>query len=239
MRKDKVLTMLAALRRHAWVWVAAAAWALAPSSSRAGFLTYLVSLDTTSLKNQPGQGPYYLDFQLSDGSGNGGDGNNTVLISQLSLGGGALVGAGVPSGGAAGDLSSAVTITDSQFFNDFNQQLTPGSSLSFQVSLTQNVGAGEAPPLGAPDEFTFALQHGALPSDIPTANFNDAFVTIDVTPPSLTVTPASSAAGSGFDVPTPSVAPSATAVPEPAALWLFALGAGALGALRGFRAGAG
>jgi len=225
--------MLVALRQHAWVWAAVAAWVLAPSAGRAGFVTYQVTFpDTTSLKNQPGQGPYYLDFQFTDGGGPG-DANNTVVISHLALGGGALVGAGAPSGGVTGDLSSAVTMTDSAFFNEFSQQFTPGSSLAFQVSLSQNVGPGENPSAGGtPDEFSFAILHGAPPSEIPTTNFNDAFVTIDVTAPSLTVTPAASAAGSGFDVPAPSVVPAATAVPEPAALWLFALGAAGLGALR-------
>src|SRR5689334_16412724 len=131
--------MRATLRRYAWVWLAVAAWAMTASAARADFLTYRVTLDTTSLQSQPGQGPYYLDFQFNDGSGNG-DGNNTVVISHLALGGGSLVGPGVPTGGASGSLSSAVTLSDSQFFNDFNQQFAPGGSLSFQVSLSQNVG---------------------------------------------------------------------------------------------------
>jgi hypothetical protein len=76
--------------------------------------------------------------------------------------------------------------------------------------------------LGTPDEFTFTIQHGAAQSDIPRTNFNEAFVAIDITSPALTVAPA----GSGFDVPAPSVALSETAVPEPAALWLFVLGLG-------------
>ncbi|HZT82253.1 MAG TPA: NF038129 family PEP-CTERM protein [Gemmataceae bacterium] len=225
--------MLVALRQHAWVWAAVAAWVLAPSAGRAGFVTYQVTFpDTTSLKNQPGQGPYYLDFQFTDGGGPG-DANNTVVISHLALGGGALVGAGAPSGGVTGDLSSAVTMTDSAFFNEFSQQFTPGSSLAFQVSLSQTIGPGEdSASGGTPDEFSFAILHGAARDEIATTNFNDAFVTIDVTSPSLTVTPAGSAAGSGFDVPAPSVVPSAAAAPEPAALWLFALGAGGLGALR-------
>jgi hypothetical protein len=229
--------MLATLRCYAWVCLAAAAWALAPSPSRAGMITYTVTFpDTTSLENQPGRGPYYLDFQFNDGSGAGGDGNNTVIISRLSLGGGALVGTGVPSGGTTGDLSFAVTITDSTFFNDFNQQFTPGSSLSFQVSLTQIVGPGEDPSAGGvPDEFTFAIQYTdplTGQTDIPTTNFNAAFATIDVTSPALTVTPSGSDVSSGFDVPAPGVTPSATAVPEPTSLSLALLGLAVLGVRR-------
>lgn len=105
-----------------------------------------VTVDTSTLSG----GLYYIDFQLNDGNGVG-DGNNTATISGFSFGGGTVTGAATSFGGVSGNLSSAITLIDTDPFNEFFQAFIPGSYLSFMVQLSNN-------PNGAiPDTFGFAL----------------------------------------------------------------------------------
>jgi len=127
-----------------------------------------VSLQTSPLIENPAPGrepippppgPFYIDFQLNDGSGTG-DQNNHVQIENFM--GGTLV--GPPKfriGGATGSLGpgSSVSIIDGQFLNEFTQQFEPGSMLSFMVTLSTN--PGEIPPT-TPDVFAFSILDGAL-----------------------------------------------------------------------------
>ncbi|HWA24733.1 MAG TPA: NF038129 family PEP-CTERM protein [Lacunisphaera sp.] len=107
----------------------------------------LVTLNTSSLT---AGGTYYVDFQLNNGSGGAG---NSAAISGFTFGGGGVF---TPTdigliGGAAGDLSSTVWLNDSSPFNEFFQAFTAGSSLSFDLRLSNNVDA----PI--PDIFGFAI----------------------------------------------------------------------------------
>src|SRR5213075_2492166 len=79
-------------------------------------LIFNVSLKTSPLIGNSA-GPFYVDFQLNDGSGIG-DGNNTVTINNFLFDGGNLVGSPLPPiGGASGSLFSFVSITDNSFLN--------------------------------------------------------------------------------------------------------------------------
>src|SRR5947208_12977896 len=81
-------------------------------------LTFDVSLDTSGLMGHPA-GPFYIDFQLNDGSGNFTIGVNTVTIGNFTFGppGGAT---GTPHlfGGATGSLTNpnGVTLMDNTAF---------------------------------------------------------------------------------------------------------------------------
>jgi hypothetical protein len=131
-----------------------------------------VSLDTSSLAGNA-NGPFYVDLQLNDGSGNG-DANNAATVSNFSFGGGAVQGATTLIGGASGDMSGTVTLVDSGFFNLFAQAVNPGGLLSFEVLLTANTDAGLSP-----DEFSFSLLDGSgIP--IPTASLQSALVVVDI-----------------------------------------------------------
>lgn len=100
----------------------------------------------------PGAQPFTLDFYLSDGSGTM-DNNTSLTISNFNLGGGTLSGSPtLTGGGASGDTSAGVTLSDSDFFNEFQQIFNPGSFLSFQVSFNGGVDAG-----GTPDLFAFLI----------------------------------------------------------------------------------
>lgn len=140
-----------------------------------------VSLGTSGLIGHPA-GPFYIDFQLNDGSGTG-DANNMVTINNFMFDGGNAVGSPLPSiGGASGSLSSSVSITDSGFVNEFTQQFNPGDTLSFSVVLlTTNL----EPPGLPPDAFSFSILDSLL-SPIPTTNFADAFIFININSKKLT-----------------------------------------------------
>ena len=75
--------------------------------------------------------PFYLDFQFIDG---GNLGNNTVSVSNFSFGGGAAVGAATLFDGAIGDFASGVTFDNSGPSQEFYQQFTPGTVISFDVA---------------------------------------------------------------------------------------------------------
>jgi hypothetical protein len=202
--------------------VALALFALRTTAANADFITYNVTLDTSGLAaNFPGQALFAVDFQLNDGSGAGGDGNNTATITNFSVDGGHLSelnpGGTPPGSDVSGILSSTLTITDAGSlggFNDYNQAFVPGSILSFNVELSTNVSSSEQT---TPDEFSFAVysnNFGSLAS----------LLTIDITSPNPTVTTSGGLLGNGFQVPPPDV----SAVPEPTSLSLFGLGLGAL-----------
>jgi hypothetical protein len=145
-------------------------------------LMFDVTLVTSGLVgiNQPAA-PFFIDFQLNDGSGNL-SGVNTAIISNFNFGGGVSSGPPHLVGGAMGDLDTAVTLTDNaHFLNEFFQQLIPQDVLSFHVSLTTNVDSGPTP-----DAFSFSiLDRSGAP--IPTTNFADAFIFININSANLTV----------------------------------------------------
>ena len=146
---------------------------LAASTSHATSIGFNVSLDTSPLIGSSA-GPFYIDFQLNDGSGVG-DANNTVMINSFLFGGGNAVGSPVLTiGGASGNLLSSVSITDSAFLNEFAQQFDPGSTLRFHVNLTTNVDAGLTP-----DAFSFSiLDHTLAP--LPTTGLGDALLLVNI-----------------------------------------------------------
>jgi hypothetical protein len=103
-----------------------------------------VSLDTSKLASDY-TGPIGLDFELI------GTNANTITVSNFAFGSGSPgPGSAFLTGGASGDLSGTVSLTDTaNFFSDFNQQFTPGATLTFTVDTTL-----VAPPSGGiPDNF--------------------------------------------------------------------------------------
>jgi hypothetical protein len=181
-------------------FVATAALALASAAS--ADIQFRVQLDTSSLVSNP-SGPFTLDFQLNDGSGLG-DANNWASISNLTFGGGSASSGTVwTMGGASGDLGSSVALVDSDpLLNDFTQGFTPGSWLSFDVSLSTNVDAGLTP-----DEFSFAILDSNF-FNLPTTSLGtDTFVQVAIDSANPSVLTAASLDGA---IPAPSVTP----VPE-------------------------
>jgi hypothetical protein len=186
-----------------------------------GTSAYNVSLNTSPLIGHVA-GPFALEFQFNDGSGTN-DANNTAMLDRFSFSGGTVNGLPSVSGGASGDTTAAVTLTDSSFFNQFVQSFTPGIALTFRLALTTSVDAG-----GVPDQFTFAILD-SMGSEIPTLSPFDVFVELDIdsSNPALQVfasdTGRTPAAGGG---PIDLAAPMVTVAPEAHTWPLLAAGLG-------------
>lgn len=190
---------------------------------------FTVTLNTAPLTGLPGSdaGPFSLAFQLTDGSGTN-DGNNTATLSGFNFSGGGVVGSPIIAGGAGGDLSGTVTLTDNDFFNAFAQGFTPGSSLSFLVDLTTNVDAG-----GVPDAFAFSILDSsgfAIPTmDLSLADTLFA-INIDAASPAILVYATDQSrntmggAGPAITMDAPGISTAATPVPEPTSLLLVCTG---------------
>ncbi|MBZ5489495.1 MAG: NF038129 family PEP-CTERM protein [Acidobacteriia bacterium] len=140
-----------------------------------------VTMDTSQLVGHPA-GPFYLAFQLTDGSG-AGNSSTMAVLSNFQFGGGASSGSPTLMGGASGDINSSVTLSDSSFLNFFSQQFTPGSTLTFTLSLTGSVEAGSTP-----DHFAFSILDQAFKA-MPTKGglFFDVFLAIDLDSPNPTL----------------------------------------------------
>jgi len=191
---------------------------MAPRACQANIM-FQVHVNTTPLVGHPAA-PFAINFQLNDGSGTN-DANNTATISGFNFGGGGPSGAPILTGGASGDLSTSVTLTDSTFFNDFVQDFVPGSSLTFNVDLTTNADAGPIPDL-----FSFTLLDGSG-FELPNTSPIGGFVIVNITGPDPTVQSYSNDStipvppGEPLDIPAPTITlASTTPVPEPTA-WLL------------------
>ncbi|MGP0065233.1 MAG: hypothetical protein ACLQGP_16735 [Isosphaeraceae bacterium] len=140
-------------RLRPWTGLLGLVLILAGSAVRADQV-WTVSLDTSQLAADY-TGPFALDFELIGSNG------NTVTLSSFSFGtGGAGPGSAFLTGGASGDLGGSVSLNDStNFFSDFNQQFTPGGTLTFTVDSTL-----VAPPSGGtPDNFSMVIFEGYDP----------------------------------------------------------------------------
>ncbi len=195
--------------------LACAGLLLASAASQAA--VYHISIDTTAftLPANLGSAPYSLDLQL-----NAGDtlNNNTAVVSNFTFGGGSgAIGLANGLGGATGDIASVVTMIDSSQFNEFYQAFGAGTSLSFDLSLTQVVGAGLTP-----ESFSIAILDGTL-ANIPTNGLGNTLLmaNFDTTNP-LSIGQLNLASGTG-DFASVSV----TAVPEPTTALCALLACGA------------
>lgn len=154
------------------IGLAAGALALAmvcQPAARADGYSFTVTTNTSAIS---GNSTYEIGYTFTDASGTG-DGNNTVTISDITFGGGSA-GATDPSGvfgGSSGDLTSGVTLTDTNpLVNSYAGGFTAGSTLSFLVTMTTNPDTTIDPSLGIPgDQFAFfLLDSSGVP--IPTSN---------------------------------------------------------------------
>ena len=215
-----------------WITLAIVTFGLAVPAPALATSILLVSVDVGSLSVPPGSGsaPFSLFFQLTDGRGIG-DGNNTITLSNFSVAGGSFTPGVFTFGGAAGDLTTSVTLTDTSFFNSFQQGfsfpsgLTPASRLlSFQLNMTTNVDSG-----GVPDAFAFSiLDQSGFP--IPTLDplLSDTLLTANIDSKNpLVTTYATDPDRTRLGIGAPKIA-AVTVVPEPTTLCLVGAGVVAL-----------
>jgi hypothetical protein len=157
--------------------------------------------------------PYSLAFQLADGNATG-DGNNSAVLSNFQFGTGGPTGSPLLIGGAVGDLSSTVTLTDSGLANIFIQPYIAGATLQFRLTLTTNVDGG-----GTPDEFIFSILDNTL-TPIPSASASPLgpflVVDLDSANPSVTTFGGDPTSLYGFiAAPQVTVGSPVSSVPEP------------------------
>ena len=146
-------------------WVGARAWMV-----RADTVGYQVSIDTSSLQSTPGLS-YELFLQFNDG----GTTSNSVTFDSFNFGGGSSGGFVDPNltmGGVSGSFEAGSVILAVDPVNNpsswFDETFTPGSTLSFEASTTDNSGGV------TPDEL--AVQVLELDNS---GNYNYALNTLD------------------------------------------------------------
>jgi len=113
-------------------------------------LDFHVDIDTSSLVSAPNS-PFYLDFQLNEGSGSLA---NSVQLTNLWFDNGHAIGSPQSWGQAGGSLGTSIWLQDdpSNPFNEILQGFSDGTTgIHFEVSVSQNV-AGVTP-----DEFAVAI----------------------------------------------------------------------------------
>jgi hypothetical protein len=133
---------------------------------------YDVTINTSSLAATGAT----LTFDFLAG---GGAQSNTATISGFSTDG-TLVSGGVNSGSVSGMLPGAATLTNASFFNELQQGMTLGSTISFQVDLTTNAPTGGS----LPDTFSVFLldptaSYSLTSTNDPTGSNSLATVQID------------------------------------------------------------
>jgi len=134
-----------AFRLAALTAAIAACLVIAVQSTARADSIYDVSINTASLA---GTGST-LTFDFISG---GGTQSNSATISDFSTNG-TLVSGGLNSGSVSGALPGTAALTNANFFNELQQGITLGSTISFQVDLTAN-----APSTGSlPDTFSLFL----------------------------------------------------------------------------------
>jgi hypothetical protein len=191
---------------------------LTVSTSKADILQFTVN--TAPLVGNA-NGPFSLDFQLTDGSGTLA-GPNTVTLSNFVFTGGNPTGSPSLTGGATGDLSSSVVLSDSaNFLNEFFQSFSPGTTkISFVANLTTNIDPGLTP-----DAFSMAILDNTL-LNIGTNGPGDNLLLVNINKHTLTASDAqrfTSTSPAGVTV---------AAVPEPSS---FGMVLAILVGLLGFR----
>lgn len=194
--------------------------------------SFTVTVNTAPLVGSS-SGPFQVLFALEDANANG-DGNNTATISGFSAGAGSVgtPGTGGVGGGVSGSLSSTLSFTDSDpsGLNFWMADFTPGSTVSFNFSMTANADSNPSASGFPGDEFLFFILDGTgFPITTTDAVTGTLFTAI--------VNGSSGLSVQGFNIPGVSattVVPN-TATPEPGTLLLLFAGILGLGILS-FRA---
>jgi hypothetical protein len=173
---------------------------------------FRVTVNTSSLIGNS-SAPFALDFQFNNGSVLN---NNTVTVDNFLYNGGAAVGSPTLLGGVTGNIGSSIVFNNSSPFQELFQTFTPGTSLRFDVLLTQN------PESVTPDAFAFAILDKNL-NNIPTSGLGDSLLLINVDNPGAS--PQTSSGTGAFS----GVTTSSTRVPEPDTCVLLLAGLPLLG----------
>jgi hypothetical protein len=135
---------------------------------------FQVSFNTSALIGNAA-GPFAIAFVLTNGSGPA-DGKSTAIVTNVDLEDGKPLGDPATIGGASGELSSVVTLTNTSFLNLLVENFSPGKTLSFQVSVT-----GERNPGGYPAGLAILILDGSGTPLATLAPAGDYFLSVGLT----------------------------------------------------------
>lgn len=180
-----------------------------------------VNVDTSGLASSNLTSPFGIGFDMFSGGVASG---NTATISNFQFGtGGSPTGSSFTAGNAGGSLAAGITVgVDLQTsFSYFDQGFTPGSTLSFRVDLTTNVGS-------TPDSLSFFLIQNYAPGSLFTGSNGGNGTTPSTTVPTTDPTGANNLYFIQITANAPTVdmyaLPSVSAVPAPSS-WVLLLSA--------------
>ncbi len=161
-----------------------------------------VNVNTTPVRNTVG----FLAFDFIGGTPIA---NNSAVISAFTSD--SVLGAGTASGSVLGTLvPGPLTLTDLQFFNEWLQPVTFGSTLSFQLTLAINNSQGSIP-----DAFSFfLLDRNQVPFATSDSSGANSLIEIDIN----SSNPTPNVFASSFASAT--VTPVQSQVPEVSSIWL-------------------
>lgn len=190
----------------------------------AGPTTFVITA-TTGVS--PSTGLYgmsgYLDFQFNP--------VGTAVAATATIGNfatdGTLVGATTDSGGASGSLPGTVSIANTTGFNDAFQQLTYGSTITFDLTLSVTGSSLD----GTTFAFTMYDSNFNTLSTGPSGEAVDVTVYSQNSTPTITG-PFGPATG---NYPTVTIEPLSPAIPEPSSIVLLGVGLGAVAVVGRFR----
>jgi hypothetical protein len=188
------------------LWAGLGIAVAAASAARADVL-YDVTLNTSALSGITGA----LTFDFIDG----GPPNNSISISNFTTDG--TLGATSSTGSVTGTVATGLGMTDASFFNEQQQVVTLGTSISFELDATTNLPA----PGSLPDTFSlFLLDPSGTSSLVSTSDPTGAdslltFQINDTTNASGTVVGEMDVYGASPSLPvTATIQQTATAAPE-------------------------
>ena len=182
---------------------------------------FTVTLDTSTLS-----GTQTLAFGFTDGDLAA---DNTITLSSFTFDGGSAIAGtqdctlfGTLSGvGCSGDLTSAVTLSDVGFQAFFLQQFVVGASLSFTLTTTNQFAAG------SPDQFAMYLCDASFSACYSNDATTGAMLLLALNGEPLSASSFIVTGATDQNLAAPLVTtgpPVAQAVPEPASLFLVAIG---------------
>jgi len=185
-------------------------WLLAASAGHSAMV--LVALNTTAVSGSQ----FSIVFDLIDGDATV---NNTVTVTGAQFGGGSLIGSPALTGGTSGDLSTSVILGDTDFFNEYLQDFTAGSVLSFLIDFSGNFAGG------TPDSLTFLLIDSGTGLPVPTLDplGTDVLFAMDLSGSVAPLSFAPDPARTELNLSAPVVS-SISAAPEPGSLLFVGLG---------------
>lgn len=146
--------------------------ALGSKPVQAGFVTYMVSVDTSAINGQNGN----LDFQFNPGNSSA-EAAIATVTNFLTMGG-SLSQPATLTGDAVGSLPGTLTIGNSTSYNDIFQVFTYGKRFTFQLTLSGQAIDSPGGTFGS--SFALSLYDAAGMTPLLTTDPNGSILTLNL-----------------------------------------------------------